>query len=124
MGQEGEWHCLVMEYVEGINLHKLITTYGAFSEVRAAHYIAQAAQGLQCIMQSGLVHRDLKPGNLLLTPDKPADAAKRLLELLADGRRRARLGANARALIEERYTPEVSAKALVARLRALAATSA
>lgn len=69
VGQEGEWHCLVMEYVEGINLHKLITTYGAFSEVRAAHYIAQAAQGLQCIMQSGLVHRDLKPGNLLLTPD-------------------------------------------------------
>ncbi|MDI9631461.1 MAG: glycosyl transferase, partial [Acidobacteriota bacterium] len=61
---------------------------------------------------------------LLLTPDKPADAAKRLLELLADGPRRARLGANARALIEERYTPEVSAKALVARLRALAATSA
>ena len=39
---------------------------------------------------------------LLLTPDKPADAAKRLLELLADGPRRARLGANARALIERK----------------------
>ena len=61
---------------------------------------------------------------LLLTPDKPADAAKRLLELLADGPRRARLGANARALIGERYAPEGSAKALVARLRALAATPA
>lgn len=66
VGQEGAWHCIVMEYVEGINLHKLVTRFGVLSEVRAAHYISQAAQGLQCIMTSGLVHRDLKPGNLLL----------------------------------------------------------
>lgn len=66
VGQEGKWHCIVMEYVDGINLHKLITQFGVLSEVRAAHYIAQAAAGLQCIMTSGLVHRDLKPGNLLL----------------------------------------------------------
>ncbi len=66
VGQEGAWHCIVMEYVDGINLHKLVTKFGVLSEVRAAHYIAQAALGLQCIMTSGLVHRDLKPGNLLL----------------------------------------------------------
>ncbi|HQR05845.1 MAG TPA: serine/threonine-protein kinase [Gemmatales bacterium] len=66
VGQEGPWHCIVMEYVDGINLHKLVTRFGVLSEVRAAHYISQAALGLQCIMTSGLVHRDLKPGNLLL----------------------------------------------------------
>jgi len=66
VGQEGPWHCIVMEYVDGINLHKLINKYGVLSEVRAAHYISQAAAGLECIMKSGLVHRDLKPGNLLL----------------------------------------------------------
>jgi len=66
VGQEGTWHCIVMEYVEGINLHRLVTKFGALSEVRAAHYISQSALGLQCIMTSGLVHRDLKPGNLLL----------------------------------------------------------
>ncbi len=69
VGQEGPWHCIVMEYVDGINLHKLVNTYGMLSEVRAAHYISQTAAGLQCIMKSGLVHRDLKPGNLLLNKE-------------------------------------------------------
>lgn len=69
VGQEGVWHCLVMEYVDGINLHKLVTRHGALSEVRAAHYVAQAATGLQAIMQNDLVHRDLKPGNLILARD-------------------------------------------------------
>ncbi|MFO0812338.1 MAG: serine/threonine-protein kinase [Gemmatales bacterium] len=69
VGQEGAWHCLVMEFVDGVNLHKLITRHGALSEVRAAHYIAQAATGLQAIMENDLVHRDLKPGNLVLARD-------------------------------------------------------
>lgn len=69
VGQEGEWHCIVMEFVDGVNLHKLATKFGVLSEVRAAHYVAQAAAGLQCIMTSGLVHRDLKPSNLILNRD-------------------------------------------------------
>lgn len=69
VGQEGNWHCIVMEYVDGINLHRLVTRHGMLSEVRAAHYISQAAAGLQCIMTSGLVHRDLKPGNMVLAKD-------------------------------------------------------
>lgn len=69
VGLEGNWHCMVMEYVDGINLHKLVSGFGALSELRVAHYMAQAAAGLQCIMTSGLVHRDLKPGNLILSKD-------------------------------------------------------
>jgi serine/threonine protein kinase len=69
VGLEGNWHCMVMEYVDGINLHKLVTTFGPLSELRVAHYMAQACAGLQCIMTSGLVHRDLKPGNMVLSKD-------------------------------------------------------
>jgi serine/threonine protein kinase len=66
VGQEGPWHCLVMEYVDGINLHKLVLKIGPLSETVAAHYMSQTATGMQEIMKSGLVHRDLKPSNLLL----------------------------------------------------------
>jgi eukaryotic-like serine/threonine-protein kinase len=69
VGLEGNWHCMVMEYVDGVNFHKLITRCGALSELRVAHYIAQACAGLQCIMTSGLIHRDIKPGNLVLSKD-------------------------------------------------------
>jgi serine/threonine protein kinase len=66
VGQEGSWHCLVMEYVDGINLFRLVNRYGPLAEVQTAHYLAQVCKGLQDIMDGGLVHRDLKPGNLLL----------------------------------------------------------
>lgn len=66
VGQEGPWHCLVMEYVDGINLHKLVLKLGPLAETMAAHYMSQTATGMQEIMKSGLVHRDLKPSNLLL----------------------------------------------------------
>jgi len=59
-------HYLVMEFVDGINLEKLIVKHGPIDSVRAAHYIAQAADGLQHAHERGLVHRDIKPSNLLV----------------------------------------------------------
>lgn len=59
-------HYLVMEYIDGVNLEKLITKRGGLDPIRAAHYIAQAADGLQHAAERGLVHRDIKPSNLLL----------------------------------------------------------
>lgn len=59
-------HYLVMEYIDGINLEKLISDRGPLDPIRAAHYIAQAADGLQHAAERGLVHRDIKPSNLLL----------------------------------------------------------
>ena len=63
-------HFLVMEYVDGNSLQEIVTKYVQRKEfydpVRAAHAIAQAAAGLQHASDLGIVHRDIKPGNLLL----------------------------------------------------------
>jgi serine/threonine protein kinase len=59
-------HFLVMEYIEGSSMHDIIARHGPLSPLRAAHYMAQTAYGLQHAHQAGLVHRDIKPGNLLI----------------------------------------------------------
>lgn len=63
---EGDIPFLVMEYVEGTNLQKLIEDNGPLAYGRAVHYMAQACSGLQHAFRVGLVHRDIKPANLLL----------------------------------------------------------
>ncbi len=59
-------HFLVMEYVDGASLQEVVARHGPLDPVRAAHYTAQAAHGLHHAHQLGMVHRDIKPGNLLL----------------------------------------------------------
>src|SRR5262245_36296806 len=57
---------MVMEYVDGTNLHQLVTLGGRLTVDRACEYVRQAALGLEAARAAGLVHRDVKPGNLLL----------------------------------------------------------
>jgi tRNA A-37 threonylcarbamoyl transferase component Bud32 len=64
--QDDHLHFLVMEYVDGTNLQELVKKFGPLDVDRACHYVAQAAVGLQHAHENGLVHRDVKPGNLLL----------------------------------------------------------
>jgi len=59
-------HYIIMDYVEGVSLSELVRRRGRLEPDLAAHYIAQAACGLQYIHQSGLIHRDIKPGNLVV----------------------------------------------------------
>jgi serine/threonine protein kinase len=59
-------HFIVLEFVDGANLHDFIRRNGTLKPERAAHFIRQAALGLQHAHEAGLVHRDIKPGNLLV----------------------------------------------------------
>ena len=64
--REDKLHFLVMEYVDGTSLQDVIKRFGPMNVLRAAHYVAQAAYGLQHAHEAGIVHRDIKPGNLLI----------------------------------------------------------
>ncbi|HEY2251886.1 MAG TPA: protein kinase, partial [Planctomycetaceae bacterium] len=65
--QEKDTHFLVMEYVPGQSLHELVANKKEpVAFVAAAEYMRQAAEGLQHAHRIGMVHRDIKPGNLLL----------------------------------------------------------
>jgi serine/threonine protein kinase len=64
--QEGPLHYLVMEYVHGSTLQDLMTHEGPMEVGRAVGYVRQAALGLQHAHEAGMVHRDVKPANLLV----------------------------------------------------------
>src|SRR5439155_21798199 len=64
--QAGDAHFLVMEYVDGISLARLVKIRGRLGVAHACHYARQAALGLQHAFESGMVHRDIKPHNLML----------------------------------------------------------
>jgi phosphate ABC transporter phosphate-binding protein len=57
---------MVMEYVDGSSLHQILAQAGPLPIARAVHCLSQAASGLQHAHEHGLIHRDIKPGNLLL----------------------------------------------------------
>ncbi len=61
-----EIHYLVMEYIEGPDLRRLVDEQGPLDFRKAADFIAQAADGLVHAHQAGFVHRDIKPANLLV----------------------------------------------------------
>ncbi len=65
---EGDETWLVMEYVEGVTLSALIKRDGALTPDEAAPLVRQAADALAAAHAAGIVHRDVKPSNMLVTP--------------------------------------------------------
>ena len=68
-GRDGMVHYLVTEYVPGQDLRRLVKSDGPLRMRQAASLIMQAALGLEHAHQQGLIHRDIKPGNVLVTPE-------------------------------------------------------
>jgi serine/threonine protein kinase len=64
--EDGGLHFLVMDYVDGSSLQYIVSRFGPMHPIRAAQCISQAAQGLQHAYQAGLLHRDVKPANIML----------------------------------------------------------
>ncbi len=59
-------HFLVMEYIDGSDLKSLVQTHGPLSVAKVIDYIVQAARGLRYAHEQGIIHRDVKPANLML----------------------------------------------------------
>src|SRR5262245_35524221 len=64
--QDGNLHFIVMDYVDGPNLLDVIKKFGAMDITRAVSYIRQTALGLDYAFRNQLIHRDIKPGNVLI----------------------------------------------------------
>jgi serine/threonine protein kinase/putative intracellular protease/amidase len=65
----GDLHFLVMEFVDGMSLDRLVASKGPLPPNVAANLIYQAALGLQHAHEKGMIHRDIKPQNLMRTRD-------------------------------------------------------
>ncbi len=63
---EKDTHYLVMEYVDGADMQTLVRKHGPLPFAVAADYIAQSARGLHHAHEAGLIHRDVKPANILI----------------------------------------------------------
>jgi serine/threonine protein kinase len=80
-------HYLVMEYIEGKDLQTLVKQEGPLPLDVACNYIAQAADGFQYAHDNGLIHRDVKPANLLIDNKGVVKILDLGLALLADEER-------------------------------------
>ncbi len=58
---------IVMDYIEGTHLKRIISQYGPVPLAKTAHIFKQVVEALTCAHKEGVIHRDLKPENIMLT---------------------------------------------------------
>jgi serine/threonine-protein kinase len=69
--------CIVMEYLQGVTLDRLLARNVRFNPMRLHRFVSQLCSVLGAAHELGIVHRDLKPGNLMvLDPDSPQERIK------------------------------------------------
>jgi serine/threonine-protein kinase len=69
VARHGPHRYIAMEYVEGVSAEVMVTRKGPFSAERATEVILQLAAALELAHASGIIHRDVKPGNILIKAD-------------------------------------------------------
>ena len=72
VARHGPHRYIAMEYVEGVSSDIMVTRKGPFSAERATEVILQVAAALELAHASGIIHRDVKPGNILIKGDGTA----------------------------------------------------
>jgi urea transport system substrate-binding protein len=85
--QVGQTYFLVMEYLAGTDLFRLVQKRGPLPVAEACEWARQAAAGLQYIHERGLVHRDIKPSNLFLVGEQRVKILDLGLAVLRAGER-------------------------------------
>jgi len=75
VGEAGGYHYFVMEYVEGHTVYDELAKGKAFNEDEALRIVVQIARALQHAHERGFIHRDVKPKNIIITPDGVAKLA-------------------------------------------------
>jgi serine/threonine protein kinase/beta-lactam-binding protein with PASTA domain len=70
VGRDGDYNYIVMEYVEGITLKQYIEKYGIFSWRETIDISVQILDAFDHAHKHGIVHRDIKPHNIMITPNK------------------------------------------------------
>ncbi|WP_430452212.1 serine/threonine protein kinase [Rhodopirellula europaea] len=68
-GTHSDWHYLVMEYLDGMDVGKIAHRMGSLPVADACEIARQSAVALMHVHETGLIHRDVKPSNLMLTRD-------------------------------------------------------
>jgi serine/threonine protein kinase/tetratricopeptide (TPR) repeat protein len=66
LGESGGIKFITMEYIEGQNLHQILSDRGKLEVAEAVEIMEQVAGGLAAAHREGIIHRDLKPGNIML----------------------------------------------------------
>jgi serine/threonine protein kinase len=85
VGEAGGRHFIVMEYLEGETLDRVLARRGKLPAPEAVRLVRQALAGLQHLHEKGMVHRDLKPANLMVVPGGGATTRGGVVKVLDIG---------------------------------------
>jgi eukaryotic-like serine/threonine-protein kinase len=72
--------CILMEYIEGTNLEKYVQKRGVLSEAEALGYIQQVGDALTAMHGEGMLHRDVKPSNIILRASNSGSSVLSMLK--------------------------------------------